>query len=58
MFMLTPISSTIILSNPTGPKELFTTFEIAQAAITENHFQNENSSAENDQLNLNKQIKT
>jgi hypothetical protein len=31
----TPISSTNILSRPTGPKELFTMLAIEQAAITE-----------------------
>lgn len=31
-----PISSTSILSNPTGPKELFTMFAMEHAAITEN----------------------
>jgi len=30
----TPISSTIILSKPEGPKELLTTFEIACVATT------------------------
>ena len=40
MYILTPMSSTIILSNPTGPKELLTTFAIAAAAITEIIFSN------------------
>ena len=33
--ILTPTSSTIILSKPTGPKELFTIFDTEHAAITE-----------------------
>ena len=32
---LTPISSTNILSNPTGPKELLTMFAMAVTAVTE-----------------------
>lgn len=33
--LLTPISSTNILSRPTGPRELFTILAIADAAVTE-----------------------
>lgn len=34
IILLTPISSTNILSKPTGPNELLTIFAIAFAAIT------------------------
>ena len=34
---LTPMSSTIILSSPEGPKELLTTFEMACVAKTDHH---------------------
>lgn len=34
VIVTSPMSSTIILSKPTGPNELFTMFEIAAAAIT------------------------
>ena len=36
--LLTPISSTNILSKPTGPNELFTMFAMEQAAITKIKF--------------------
>lgn len=35
VMLLTPISSTNILSRPTGPRELFTILAIADAAVTE-----------------------